>query len=117
MKKVAAILLPLGLLAMSASHAQTGGHGDHHAQAAAPAATAASASPMAEGEVRKVDKAAGKVTLKHGPIKSIDMPPMTMVFQVRDKGLLDKVKEGDKVRFSAEERAGAYVVTAIEMAK
>jgi Cu/Ag efflux protein CusF len=114
MKAVAAILLPLGLIAAGSSCAQSGGHAGQHAQAAAPAAAAAS---MAEGEVRKVDKDAGKVTLKHGPIKNLDMSPMTMVFQVSDRAMLDKVKVGDKVRFSAEQKSGAYVVTAIEAAK
>ena len=72
---------------------------------------------MTDGEVRKVDKDAGKITLKHGPIKSLDMPPMTMVFQVKDRAFLDKVKAGDKVKFAAEEKSGAYVVTSIEAAK
>jgi Cu(I)/Ag(I) efflux system protein CusF len=72
---------------------------------------------MAEAEVRKVDVDAKKITLKHGPIKNLDMPGMTMVFQVKDAALLDKVKAGDKVRFSAEEQQGALVVTAIEAAK
>jgi Cu(I)/Ag(I) efflux system periplasmic protein CusF len=82
----------------------------------AVSALAQTAADMATGEVRKVDKAAGKITLKHGDIKSLDMPAMTMVFQVRDPALLDKVKPGDKVRFSAESRDGAIVVTAIEAA-
>ncbi|MFM2051157.1 MAG: hypothetical protein RL682_1648 [Pseudomonadota bacterium] len=77
---------------------------------------AQTATEMASGEVRKIDKAVGKITLKHGDIKSLDMPPMTMVFQVRDSTLLDKVKPGDKVRFSAESREGALVVTAIDAA-
>ena len=64
-----------------------------------------------DGEVRKVDKAAAKVTLKHGPIANLEMPPMTMVFQVRDPALLAKVKEGDKVKFKAEKVQGKYVVT------
>ena len=90
----------------------------HHHTGAAPAAMAqASTLPLAEGEVRKVDKDAGKITLKHGPIKSLDMPPMTMVFQVKDRAFLDKVKAGDKVRFAAEEKGGAYVVTSIEAAR
>jgi Cu(I)/Ag(I) efflux system protein CusF len=72
---------------------------------------------MTEGEVRKVDTDAKKITLKHGPIKNLDMPGMTMVFQVKDAALLDKVKAGDKVRFSAEQQQGALVVTAIEAAK
>ena len=79
-------------------------------------AVAQTASDMVAGEVRKVDKAAGKITLKHGDIKNLDMPAMTMVFQVRDPGLLDRVKPGDKVRFYAESRDGAIVVTAMEAA-
>jgi Cu/Ag efflux protein CusF len=113
MKRLAAILLPLALVAAGATSAQSGEHARHHAQADAPAAAAA----MADGEVRKIDKDAGKITLKHGPIKSLDMPPMTMVFQVKDRAFLDKVKTGDKVRFAAEQKSGAYVVTAIEAAK
>ncbi len=69
---------------------------------------------MAEAEVRKVDRDARKVTLKHGPIKSLDMPPMTMVFQIKDTSLLDKLVAGEKIRFSAEQQQGAYVVTAVE---
>ncbi|QDL56660.1 copper-binding protein [Rhodoferax aquaticus] len=66
------------------------------------------------GEVRKIDKEAQKITLKHGELKSMDMPPMTMVFRVADPSLLDKVKPGDKVQFNAEKRDGAIVVTVIE---
>ncbi len=71
---------------------------------------------MADGEVRKVDKEAKKITLKHGPIKNLDMPGMTMVFQVKDTTLLDKLAAGDKVKFSAEDQQGALVVTAVEKA-
>ena len=72
----------------------------------------------AQGEVRKVDKDAKKVTLRHGPIEELKMPGMTMVFQVQDKALLDKVKAGDKVKFTAIQSAGgAYTVTSIEPAK
>ena len=69
---------------------------------------------MAEGEVRKVDRAAAKITLRHGEIRNLEMPPMTMVFQVQDKALLDKVKAGDRVRFAAEKVGGQYTVTQIE---
>jgi len=75
---------------------------------------ALAAGPLADGEIRKVDKDAKKITIKHGEIKSIEMPPMTMVFEIRDPALLDKVKAGDKVKFAAEKQGGAYVVTAIE---
>ena len=72
---------------------------------------------MSEGEVRKVDKESRKITLKHGAIRNLDMPAMTMVFQVKDPALLDRVKQGDKVRFHAEKVNDTMVVTAIEGAK
>lgn len=78
---------------------------------------AQAASDTTDAEVRKVDKDAGKITLKHGEIKNLDMPPMTMVFKVLDATLLDKVKAGDQVNFSAEKRDGAFVVMTIEVAK
>ena len=78
------------------------------------AAAQTASTEMAQAEVRKVDLDAKKITLKNGPIKNLDMPPMTMVFQVRDAALLDKLKAGDQVRFSAEQQQGAYVVTAVE---
>jgi Cu/Ag efflux protein CusF len=84
------------------------------ALAALGAAAQTASTEMAQAEVRKVDLEAKKITLKHGPIKNLDMPPMTMVFQVRDAALLDKLKAGDQVRFSAEQQQGAYVVTAVE---
>ena len=85
--------------------------GDAKKEAAAPGAA------MADGEVRKVDKEAKKITLKHGEIKNLDMPGMTMVFQVKDPAMLDKVKAGDKVRFTAEKAGSAIVVTDIQQAK
>jgi len=80
-----------------------------------PALTASA--DMSEGEVRKIDMETKKITLRHGEIKNLGMPGMTMVFQVRDPAMLDKVKAGDKVRFSAEKMNGALVVTNIEAAK
>jgi Cu(I)/Ag(I) efflux system periplasmic protein CusF len=75
-------------------------------------------STLTEAEVRKVDPAHGKITLRHGEIKNLDMPPMTMVFTAKDKALLKNVKAGDKVRFAADkDAAGEYIVTAIEPAK
>jgi Cu/Ag efflux protein CusF len=66
-----------------------------------------------EGEVRKVEKAQGKITLRHGELKALDMPPMTMVFRVSSPALLDKVAVGDKVKFDAAKVDGNYTVTAI----
>lgn len=84
------------------------------AQQSQPAATAQTAgAAYAEGEVRKVDKSAGKITLKHGEIKTLDMPPMTMVFSVKDASVLDGVKVGDKVRFRAANQDGKFTVTEI----
>jgi Cu(I)/Ag(I) efflux system periplasmic protein CusF len=80
-------------------------------------ATDAAASPMTDGEVRKVDKDAGKITLRHGPIPHLDMPGMTMVFRAKDPAMLDQVKAGDKVRFSADREGGQFTVTKIEAVK
>ena len=79
------------------------------ASAARPAAAA-----MSEGEVRKVDREAGKLTLRHGPIASLDMPAMTMVFRVVDPRMLESLREGDKVRFAAARIDGAITLTRIE---
>ncbi len=79
--------------------------------------TEPTASAMTDGEVRKVDKDAGKITLKHGPISNLEMPGMTMVFRVKDAAMLDQVKAGDKVRFAAEKVGGQFTVTQIEPTK
>jgi Cu(I)/Ag(I) efflux system periplasmic protein CusF len=76
-----------------------------------PTAAGARASAMAEGEIRKVDKDARKITIKHGPLEALDMPAMTMVFHVQDPAMLEQVKPGDKVRFNAEKRGGAFTIT------
>lgn len=81
------------------------------------AALPALADELTEGVIRKVNKDAGKLTIKHGEIKQLDMPPMTMVFQVKDPAMLDQVKAGDKVRFAVESKGGAMTVTKIEPAK
>ena len=94
------------------AHAKKG-HGDH---AGAPA-TASQAGAMADGEVRKVDKEAKKITIRHGPLAELDMPAMTMVFQVDDAAMLDAVKPGDKVRFQAEKIGGGFKVLKIERAQ
>jgi Cu/Ag efflux protein CusF len=81
------------------------------------AAASAWAAEMVDAEVRKVDREASRITLKHGEIKALDMPPMTMVFHVKDKAVLDRFKAGDKVRFSAVKDAGQYTVIEIEPAR
>lgn len=105
--------ITVAALALSgAAFARTTDHSSHHA----PAASAAAA-PTSDGEVRKVDKEQAKVTLKHGPITNLDMPGMTMVFKVADPKLLDAIKQGDKVKFAADNVNGALTVTAIEVSK
>ena len=72
---------------------------------------------LSDGEVRKIDKETGKITIRHGPIKHLDMPPMSMVFTVRDKTLLDKLKAGDRIRFMAVDEGGKMIVTDIQPAR
>ena len=86
--------------------------------ASAPAkATESAKADKTEGEVRKIDKENKRITLKHGEIKNLDMPPMTMVFQAADPAMLDKVKVGDKVRFVAANPGGKLTVTEIQPVK
>ncbi len=116
------VFLSVGMLCLAGHAFASGDHGAPHAKPRAQAVTttqpvAAATSAMTEGEVRKVDMDNKKLTLKHGEIKNLDMPGMTMVFQVKDPAMLGKVKTGDKVRFSAEKIDGAFTVTNIEAAK
>ncbi len=73
--------------------------------------------PMTDGEVRKVDKESGKITIKHGEIKNLDMPPMTMVFTASEKPMLDGIAAGDKIQFSATHDKGLILVTDIKVVK
>ena len=73
-------------------------------------------SDMSDAEVRKVDKDNKKLTLKHGEIKNLDMPGMTMVFAVKDPAMIDRVKAGDKVKFKAEKINGTYTVIVMQPA-
>ena len=98
------LVISLGATAQTAP-ASAADHSAHHA---------AAGTPTTDGEVRRIDKEQGKVTLKHGPIANLEMPGMTMVFKVSDPKLLDAIKEGDKVKFSADKVNGAITVTAIE---
>ena len=79
--------------------------------------TSSTTADMADGEVRKLDKENKKITLKHGVIKNLDMPGMTMVFGIKDVAMLDKIKAGDKVKFKAEQTGTAIIVTEIQPAK
>ena len=100
--------LAMGLALPMAGHAQVS---PSPGQVAAPVSDS-----MTDGEVKKVDPDNGKITLKHGDIKNLDMPGMTMVFTVRDKGQLTKLKPGDKVQFMAVQEGGKMIVTDIQPA-
>jgi Cu(I)/Ag(I) efflux system periplasmic protein CusF len=89
---------------------------DQATGAAAPSASQTTAS-ISEGEVRKVDKDGGKLTIKHGPLANLDMPGMTMVFRVKDPAMLSQVKEGDKIKFVADRVNGAITVLQLEIVK
>ncbi len=106
MKKCTAFLLAAALAVPAfAQQPSSGEHVAHHEVA------------PADGEVRKVDKDAKKITIKHGPIQNLDMPAMTMVFQVKDPAMLEQVKAGDKVKFQAEKIGGRFTVTRIVAGK
>jgi Cu(I)/Ag(I) efflux system protein CusF len=111
--------LPILFAAMvaSAAFAQSNAPSDHNAHHG-PTGAAATTNAMAEGEVRRVDRDAQKITLRHGPLPNLGMSEgMTMVFRVTDPTMLEDVKAGDKVRFSAERVGGQYTVTEIVPAK
>lgn len=81
------------------------------------AAQSAPATGMTDGEVRKIDKGTRTITLRHGEIPNLNMPPMTMVFEAKEPAMLDKVKVGDKVKFKAANVGGTFTVTEIEATK
>jgi Cu(I)/Ag(I) efflux system periplasmic protein CusF len=104
------------LLACACLIASAGAFAADQAASAAPQATAA-ATELTDGEIRRIDAANKKITIKHAEIKNISMPAMTMVFQVRDAAALGTVKVGDKVKFAAEKVNGALVVTQLQPAQ
>jgi Cu(I)/Ag(I) efflux system protein CusF len=93
------------LTAFNSAMAQSHDHGNH------VAAVAGQETTMSEGEVKKVDKDTGRLTIKHGPLENLGMPGMTMVFGVKDASTLDALKTGDKIKFVAEKLEGRFVVT------
>ena len=110
----AACLWAMGL---GSALAQTPAPHAHHTQPQVSSPTVAGATlPWVEAEVRRVDLSAGKIGLQHGQIPNLDMPPMNMVFQVRDKALLSSAKTGDRVRVQVDQINGAYTVMALEPA-
>lgn len=106
------------LATMLTGAAQAASHSGEPASASSAKTTSGStnAPDMAVGEIKKIDSQSSKVTIKHGEIKNLDMPGMTMVFQVKDVAMLNNLKVGDNVRFNAEKAGGAIVVTMIQPA-
>ena len=90
---------------------------DHDQHGAVAGAAQADPSTLSEGEIQKVDKDAGKLTIKHGPLNNLGMPAMTMAFKVQDSAMLDQVKAGDQVRFRVERANGSLTVTRLEVSK
>ena len=103
----AALLFPHGVFAAD----------DPPATGRAGAESAGTGQSMTAGVVKKVDKAAGKVTISHGPIENLGMPKMTMVFRVKDPDMLDLLKEGDRIDFVADKVDGLFTVMSFEPAK
>ena len=85
--------------------------------AIAPPPAAFGQSSLVDGQVTKVDASAGKITIKHGPIKKFDMDGMTMVFRANDPAMLKAVKAGDKVKFEADKVNGQFTVMKIQKVK
>ena len=108
--RVTTLVAMLGLVGPGVALAQ----GDHDAHHGAANTMAAADATLAEGTVKKIDKSAGKLTIAHGPLVTLGMPAMTMVFRAADAAMLDQVKVGDKIRFAAESVGGALTVTALE---
>ena len=104
-----AAILMAGVLSVPAAFAQD--HSQHMAGAEAKV------DPMSKGDIVKVDKAAAKLTIKHGPLTNLNMPGMTMNFKTGNAAMLDQVKAGDEVHFVAEKVNGTLTVTTLEAAK
>ena len=114
MKRIAFIVVLGATFAAAPAYADDA----HHKGPAKPGAAAAQdGAPISDGEIRRIDKDAKKITVRHGPLANLDMPAMTMVFQVKDPAMLEQVKAGDKVKFTAEKVNGAITITRIEPAR
>ncbi len=98
-------------LAAAAGHDAHAGHGNH------ATTQPAMSSVLVDGVVKKIDKAAGKVTISHGPLTNLNMPAMTMVFRVKEAAWLDQMQSGGKIRFVADSIDGTLTIVRYEAAK
>lgn len=117
MQTLSTMFLSFALVANVAMTATAAEQDASKSTAVAGSAAKTQAAPQSDGEVKKVDKDAGKITIKHGPLVNLDMPAMTMVFRVNEPAMLNQVKAGDKVKFTAEKVNGAITITALQTAK
>lgn len=123
MKKLSILALSavLGLSTLPMIASASGDHAPGHAPTSSEATSATSATAgnvaATEGEIRKVDKEQGKITIKHAELKNLDMPAMTMVFQVKDKSMLEQVKAGDQISFVADKIEGKFTVMQLDVKK
>ena len=108
---IAALILGAGLAFQAGADVGKKQSGKTGAKAAAASAA------WTEGEVARVEKAAGTVTIKHGAMPKFDMPPMTMPYKVKDKAVLDQLKPGDKIRFDVDAVGGVFTVLRLEKLK
>lgn len=120
MKAISKLTLTIAMAAAgafaSAQDNTHAGHGGRQAHTSHAGHQAASPADLTEGEVRKVDKETGKLTLRHGEIRNLNMAAMTMVLRVQDPAILEQVKVGDKVRFAADRINGAVTIVQLEKA-
>lgn len=110
-------ILVLALTAGTAPASDTSGHAGHEHGTTQPAAQADLTAPLTDGEIRNVDAAAEKLTVKHGRIENLGMSPMTMVFRVKDPAFLTLVKTGDKVKMTVERVDGALTIVALQLVR
>lgn len=89
---------------------------DHHSMEGHDKKMEAMAPTWTDGEVRKIEKEAGKLTLRHGEVKNLDMRAMTMAWKLKDPSMLDNLKVGDKILFTAEKMNGQFTITEIKSA-
>lgn len=111
-----AIVLGAASSIAAAQQGAHGGHGGHGAHAAHAGHQAAAPAELTDGEVKKIDKETGKITLRHGELKNLNMGAMTMVFRVKDPAMLEQVKVGSKVKFAADRVNGAVTVVQLQPA-
>ncbi|AQH05135.1 RND transporter (plasmid) [Burkholderia sp. KK1] len=112
--KSAIVLIVMGCAVAISGTAYAAGDTANTNMASGAQSGANAKNSMSHGEVKKVDTAAGKLTIKHGPLENLDMEAMTMVFKVSDPAMLSQVKVGDKIDFVAEEINGALTVTKLQ---